>query len=123
MLKKCLSYDNNNKNYEITVHLIRQIAHPNTINNDNIDIHHNDNDFIMTTVLNNENINGGMKYIYDNNNELHHTIILKEGEGIIHNNKYFYYDFSPIESLDQEQKGYRDIVSFNFKETDLTLKF
>ena len=124
MLNKCLMYDDNNKkNYEIIVHLVRQVAYPD-LKNQLVNIHQNDHDFIMTAVLNHENIDGGMKYIYENNNkEVYHTTILNEGEGIIHNNKYFYYDFLPIESLDKQNKGYRDIISFNFKETDLTLKF
>lgn len=96
----------------IQVHQIRVYANENNVNLVPEGLHQDGYNIIGMSCITRNNINGATSNIYDNNKNLIHSTILKEGELLILNDNKLYHDVTSIELIDKESEGFRDIFVF-----------
>jgi len=104
----------NENNYDIHVHLVRNLVQPkSTATNSPEGTHQDGADFIMSAlVLGLYNVDGGVSTVYLDNDQIL-SVQLQEGQGLIHDDKYYYHNVSAIKSKDNKNSGYRDILGLD----------
>ena len=97
----------------IFVHQIRVYGCKDTIINPVPEgIHRDGYNIIGLSIVDRENIEGGISKVYDNDNKLIFTKQLDVGEMLIINDNKMYHSVTPIKLDKQDKKGYRDIFVF-----------
>tara|TARA_B110000971_G_scaffold221530_1_gene269044 strand:- start:1908 stop:2645 length:738 start_codon:yes stop_codon:yes gene_type:complete len=104
----------------VDVHQVRQICYPDIGSHNSMEgIHQDGADYIISAcVLNRHNISGGYSYVYDMNNKLLKSHLLREGEFIFQDDKILYHYVSPIQYLPCDTctpEGYRDIIGLDIE--------
>lgn len=75
-------------------------------------IHRDGFNIVGIICINRYNINGGINIIYDNSQNLIHSVELKEGEMVILNDKECMHNVTEINLLNNNDEGFRDIFVF-----------
>jgi hypothetical protein len=109
---------------DISLHQVRQLC---KVNNKSFNspegIHKDGADWIVSAlVLNKINTKGGKSNIYDKTKLKMYSKNLNINEGIFMNDTNYYHDVTPIECLDNNFIGIRDILGIDIKFTDFDIK-
>jgi len=117
---QCCSLDQlkGKKNFDISVHQVRQICYPGVESHNSPEgIHKDGADYIVSAlVMNKYNIDGGESVVYDHEKNQIYNTVLKQGEGIFQDDKRLWHYVTPI-TTNNNYIGIRDILGL-----DITLK-